>query len=61
MQIDVSDEQPQNTRSSIRFNFEPGSKVTSSTDLQWAKHLNAKFLTMDGTQIDLSDEQRHST
>jgi hypothetical protein len=57
MQIDESDEQPRNARSSIDKSLEPDSNVTVERDSHRVKQCLPRLLTEEGMQIDESDEQ----
>jgi hypothetical protein len=57
MQIDKSDEQPENAESSIDESLEADSNVTIERDKHSEKQYREIRSTRDGTQIDESDEQ----
>jgi hypothetical protein len=57
MQIDESDEHPENADSSIDESLEPDSNVTVERDSHPQKHLKSSLSTEDGMQIDESDGQ----
>jgi hypothetical protein len=53
----LSDEQDENTRSSIWWSVDSDSNVNVESDLHPEKHDLQRSLTEEGIQIDLSDEQ----
>jgi hypothetical protein len=57
IQIDTSDEHPENARSSIRRTFEPDSNITDESETQPRKHSRGTISTNAGMHIDSSDEQ----
>jgi hypothetical protein len=57
MQIDSSDEQPVNVKSSMRISLEFGSKVRFAKERQELKHAQPISSTDAGMQIEGSDEQ----
>jgi hypothetical protein len=60
MQIDESDEQPENADGSIDESCEPNSNVTVERDSHRKKHCLPSFPTDAGMQIDESDEQERN-
>jgi hypothetical protein len=52
IEIDRSDEQPENARSSIRRSPESGSKVTFESNVQQRKHNRPRAVTDAGIQMD---------
>jgi hypothetical protein len=60
IQIDNSDEQPENADDSMRRSFEGVSKMTSRRDLHQKKQVEQRILTEFGIQIDDSDKQREN-
>jgi hypothetical protein len=61
MQIDDSDEQPQNTEPPRHQSLEPDSNVTREREEQHRKQYPPIVLTVEGMQIDDSDEQSRNT
>jgi hypothetical protein len=57
MQIDESDEQPQNADCSMDESLESDSNVTVERDLHPMKQVSPTLSTDEGMQIDESDEQ----
>jgi hypothetical protein len=57
IQIDFSEKQFENTRSSIWLNLESDSNVTDERHRQAAKHPSHKISTEDGMQMDGRDLQ----
>jgi hypothetical protein len=57
MQIETSDEQPQNAASPITVSLEPDSNINSDREEQSRKLESPRISTLAGMQIDLSDEQ----
>jgi hypothetical protein len=58
MQIDESDEQPENADSAIDESLEPDSNVTVERDLHLEKHHLPRLSTEEGMKIDESDEHQ---